>query len=185
MLRLGGERGVRRLVEGAQVDRAGDEQVLRERLAPAAAAWLLLLLDVILFVVELVVVVLAAAEQVVAELAQPLGDLVHRRRRDDQQAEEGQQCQQDDSDDGADPRFQRRTDRPADEATGTGPALTRIGRRAEQLRDAQNRRDGAQPADCGAAGGPPSGSRAGRAPRASVRGGAAAARRRRERPAAP
>ena len=126
--RRGRDGGVGRVVERAEVDRAGGEQVLRQRLpAEAAALRGLLRLVVLVLVVVLVVVVVAAPQQAVADLAEPLGDLVHGRRGDDEQAEEGEQRQEDDGDDGADPGGQRRADGPADQPTGAVLAVLRVG----------------------------------------------------------
>ena len=176
MLRLGRDRRVGGGVQRAEVDRAGLEQVLRQRLAAGAAPRGLVRLVVLLVVVVLVVVVVAA-EQAVGELAQPLGDLVHRGGGDDQQAEEAEQGQQDDGDDRADAGAQRRADGPAEQAAGAGDAAA-AGRRPwpSDLGDAE--RPTAimrQPADDQPA------ARLG----ARRRGAAAAARRRRGRRAAP
>ena len=175
--RRGDDRRVDRGVRGAEVDRAGGEQVLRQGL-PAEAATLrrrLLLVLVVLLVVVLVVLVVVAAQQPVGQLTEPLGDLVDRCRGDDEQAEERQEHEQDDGDAGADAGSQRRADGPADQAARAGQARLGVGRGADDLRDGRARRRPCRSSRSPGARAPPGGGR----------GGAAAARRRRGRRAAP
>ena len=130
---------------GPVVSRSSERDFRRPR-RPRGAS-LLLVVGLVLVVLVVVLVVVVAAQQPVGELAQPLGDLVHRGGRGHQQAEEGEQAQQDDGDDGADAGDQRGADRPADQATGARPAHPRVGRRPDDVGDAEHRGDQAQPAD--------------------------------------
>ena len=113
---------------GPVVSRSSESD-LRRNAAAGRRLRLVVVLVVVVLVVVLVVVV--AAEQPVGELAQPLGDLVHRGGGDDQQAEERQQGEQDDGDDRAHAGDQRRADGPADQPAGAGHARAR-GRRGRR-----------------------------------------------------
>src|SRR3954469_9954045 len=142
----GGEGGLGRGLVRGVVDRPGREQILRERL-PAGAAAGRGLFFLVLLVVVVVVVVVVAAQQPVGELPQPLRDLVHRCRGDDEEPEERQEGQQDDGDDRPDAGTERGTDGPSDQSAGPGDTRLGDGRGTEDLRDAEDGGDRAQPAD--------------------------------------
>ena len=172
---IGRDRRVGGGIEGAEVDRPGREQVLRE-LAAGTATGLRLVGDVVVLVVVVVVVlVVGVPEEPVADLAEPFGDLVHRGGGDDQQAEERHQHEQDDGDDRADAGHERRADGPAEQPPEPGPAALGIGVRAEHLGDADHRGASSRT----------SRSAAGRGTPGAGRCAAAAARRRRGRRARP